>query len=71
MKDDFFEKTRCERCRNNLDCRIQSWFTEEVICMQCSSKEDEIKEQLKKLGFDDHEGCGYIPNIAAKMKKTN
>ena len=63
MKDNFLNKTHCDRCKNILKVRIMSWFTEETICMECSEKESDIKNKLKKQGKDarGYEGCGYIP----------
>lgn len=65
MKDRLFDATHCERCRMDLtkSARITSWFTEETLCMACSSKEDIIKRKLRNSGRGDMEGCGYIPTI--------
>jgi len=59
----FFDQKNCDRCGNELTARITSWFTTDTICMDCSAKEDEIKEKLKAKGKNpsDYEGCGYIP----------
>ena len=63
MEDDFFSKTKCDRCGEELSVRIMSWFTEETICMTCSEAEKVIKKQLRDLGIKGAmEGCGYIPN---------
>ena len=63
--DRFFEKTHCDRCGEKLVGRILSWFTDATICLDCSGKEDEIKERLRQQGKnpDDYEGCGYIPQV--------
>ena len=62
--DDFFSKPNCDRCGQHLYSRIQSWFTDETICMDCSNKEREIRNTLKANGDDkDYEGCGYVPSI--------
>ena len=38
--DDFFKKTRCDRCGGSLDGgRIMSMYNEDVICMACKEKE--------------------------------
>ena len=38
--DDFFKKTRCDRCHGSLDRgRIMSMFNEQTICMACCKKE--------------------------------
>jgi len=63
MSDQFFEVTKCERCRNDLKIRIMSWFNKQTICMICSDKETIIKRRLRELGQRDHEGCGFIPTI--------
>lgn len=63
MKDRLFNATNCERCGADLrsTSRMTSWFTEETICLTCSSKEDQTKQRLHKEGLDDMEGCGFIP----------
>ena len=62
MKDEFFDKSKCDRCGKQLKGFTMSWFTDEVICLDCSSKEQEIKKQLPD-GGKNYEGCGYIPKI--------
>jgi hypothetical protein len=42
-----------------------SFFTTETICLDCSLKEDELKQNLPD-GGKSYEGCGYIPNINEK-----
>ncbi|MFW6008041.1 MAG: hypothetical protein ACOCP8_02140 [archaeon] len=63
--DEFFNKKYCDRCGGKLKGRIMSWFKKETICMDCSKKEDKIKEKLKEKGENpaDYEGCGYIPEV--------
>ena len=61
--DDFFKKEKCDRCGKKLDTRIQSWFTEEVICMDCSDVETDIKRRAISSGNGDMEGCGYVPEF--------
>lgn len=40
MMDDFFRKTRCDRCRGQLvDGRTMSRFNEDTICMECAEAE--------------------------------
>lgn len=63
MSDEFFHKKNCDRCGNLLKARIMSWFTEEALCMDCSQKENEIKQKLRDAGRPDHEGCGFIPKV--------
>jgi hypothetical protein len=64
-QDQFFSQRRCDRCKGDLQTRIMSWFTDETICGNCSSKEDEIKKKLRAKGDDPakYEGCGYIPQV--------
>ena len=65
MNDPFFDKTNCDRCGGNLQCRTMSWFNNDTICMNCSDKEAEIKKALKDQGKDPRsfEGCGHLPNV--------
>ncbi|MGA2296061.1 MAG: gamma-glutamylcyclotransferase [FCB group bacterium] len=65
MEDKFFTQSQCDRCGNNLYARIMSFFTTETICLDCSLKEDELKQNLPD-GGKSYEGCGYIPNINEK-----
>ncbi len=60
---DMMSKKMCDRCGAPLPIRIMSWFTEDIICMDCSSQEDEIKDKLRKAGKSSMEGCGYVPKI--------
>ena len=39
IMDDFFKKKTCDRCGAPLTVRIMSMFNEDVICMDCKSKE--------------------------------
>jgi len=61
----FFNKTKCDRCSGQLTARIMSWFNEDTICLECSSKEDVIKQKLRENGKkpSDYEGCGFIPKV--------
>jgi len=64
VTDPFFTQTYCDRCSNDLRVRTMSWFTTETICMECSAKEDVIKQKLRERGIEDAmEGCGYVPKI--------
>ena len=68
--DRFFTDENCDRCKNSLESgRTMSWFTEEAICMDCSSKERELRGTLPKNGFD-YEGCGYIPEGLSASKTS-
>ncbi len=62
MEDKFFEKENCDRCGNSLKIRIMSWFTDDVICPNCSEKESVVRRHLPD-GGRDFEGCGYLPKI--------
>jgi len=61
----FFDVESCQRCGRPLDARIMSWFNDQAICMDCSAKEDELKQKMRQRGMnpDDYEGCGYIPSV--------
>lgn len=60
----FFNATKCDRCGGKIAVRTTSWFTEETICMECSQKEQVIKDKLRKMGERDaREGCGYVPDL--------
>ncbi len=63
--DTFFSKANCDRCSNKLVSRKLSWFTEDVICMDCSIREGHLKKALYARGEDINalEGCGYIPQV--------
>ena len=66
MRNDiFFIQKTCSRCSNPLTARIMSWFNDDTICMDCSAKEDVIKNALVDAGKKpkNYEGCGYIPNV--------
>jgi hypothetical protein len=45
--------------------RRQSWFNDDVLCIDCSKKEDDIKKKLTQQGKNtrDFEGCGFIPSV--------
>ena len=69
MEDEFFNKKNCDRCGNKLFARTMSWFTDETICMDCSKKEDALKQQLPD-GGKSFEGCGYFPSITDEGIRT-
>ncbi|MBX3045202.1 MAG: hypothetical protein KIT33_10310 [Candidatus Kapabacteria bacterium] len=68
MKDEFFSKVNCDRCGSELKTRTMSWFTDETICMDCSSSEDNLKKCLPDNG-KGYEGCGYLPTINNEVKQ--
>ena len=52
--DDFFKKTRCDRCGGSLDGgRIMSMFNEDVICMACKEKEQKRADYRKAVEADN------------------
>ena len=65
--DVFFTKTHCDRCKKPFphNARTLSWFNEEAICLDCSSKETDLKAEMSTIGVnpDKYEGCGYVPRI--------
>jgi hypothetical protein len=65
--DDFFTKTNCDRCGEKLSSRIQSWFTNDVICLSCHHEEEGIKRRATNSGLGDLEGCGYVPDIKKEV----
>lgn len=63
---DFLSVENCQRCGASLKgkARTMSWFTTETICMDCSAKEDKIKQKLREKGIENAmEGCGYVPTV--------
>ena len=74
MSDTFFTQNRCDRCFSELvGGRTCSWFTTETICMKCSDKENEIKNEMRKLGRNPtkYEGCGYIPVVKRRQNERD
>lgn len=63
MTDTFFIQKHCDRCPNDLKTRTLSWFNDDTICMECSSKEDELKNLIVEQGkrTSAFEGIGHIP----------
>lgn len=60
---DLFLHDRCDRCDLPTSARIMSYFTEEIICMQCLGAERELIHALKRQGVDTVSlaSCGYLP----------
>jgi len=51
--DDFFKKTRCDRCGGSLDGgRICSMFNQQTICMGCSERERADPDYSKAVEAD-------------------
>ncbi len=56
--------SECDRCKADLSVgKIMSWFTHDVVCMDCSEVEDFIKKNLRDNKFNDHEDIGWVPNV--------
>ncbi len=50
MKDEFFTKTRCDKCGGSLEHgRIMSRFNTDVLCMKCSEAEKKDPEYQKAV----------------------
>lgn len=64
----FNTKTRCDRCGGPLGSYMKSFFTDEILCRQCSEYEDSFKLEMRKRGLNprDYAGCGYMPDIASR-----
>ena len=53
--DDFFKKTKCDRCGGPLTVRIMSMFNEDVICMDCKEKERKRPDYREAVEADHAE----------------
>ncbi len=54
--DDFFKKTKCDRCHKPLaGCRIMSIYNPQVICMACKEKEQQRADYRKAVEADHAE----------------
>lgn len=63
-QDSFFTISSCQRCGCKLSGgRIQSWFTEQTLCMGCHQDEKKLRSSLPD-GGRNLEGCGYMPVVA-------
>jgi len=65
-KSVYFIQPYCDRCDEDLsDGRTMSFFSDETICLECSRKEEEIREKIRQeLGQDadlEYRGCGFLP----------
>jgi hypothetical protein len=65
MRDPFFDKTHCDKCGKELVSRKLCWFTDDVMCGDCSIAQGQYRIEMRKAGMDDLEleACGYIPVI--------
>lgn len=68
---EIFKKTNCDRCNAKLEARIQSWFNNEVICMDCSSVEDDLKQKLTDKHGTSYEGCGFPLDQVKKLAEES
>ena len=67
--DDFFRKTRCDRCGASLaKGRIMSMFDTSCICIDCKRKEEKLPEynaavksvrEAESQGERNFKGIGY------------
>ncbi len=50
--------THCDRCQGPLSAtnRISSWYGDDVICSQCSSKEREVRTKIMMATGKDEAG---------------
>jgi len=66
MTDRFFTTRNCDRCNTSLEgkARKMSWFTEDCLCPDCITKEEQLRNELENKGINvaNLEGCGYIPS---------
>ena len=54
--DDFFTKTKCDRCHGDFNgCRTMSMFNTQVICMACKEKEQQRADYRKAVEADHAE----------------
>lgn len=61
--EDLFLHPHCARCRQPMTARAHSYFTDEVICMECGRREADVIDRLQAAGADPREleHCGYVP----------
>jgi hypothetical protein len=54
----------CDRCESPLPktVRIQSWFTNDILCGACVEYEDKLRSVLREKGITDKESkdCGPV-----------
>jgi len=63
------ENKPCNRCGKESISSIMSWFTNELICGNCSRTESEIRLRLPNRGIE-FEGCGFVPDIEIPESET-
>ncbi len=64
---DFTRKENCERCCEPIGkVTRMSWYTTEMLCMNCTDAEDAFRRNLtnKHIALEHHslEGCGFVPD---------
>ena len=56
MADEFFKKTKCDRCGKDLsDGRIMSMYNEDALCMECKRKETQRPDYRDAVEADHAE----------------
>lgn len=65
----FFIQKYCDRCHRELgEKRVLSFFTREALCMNCSTKEDEVRRNIREQDGEPmadlkYQGIGVIPAV--------
>lgn len=68
--DQFFKKTKCDRCGKSLTTRIMSMFNTDCLCPECKKAETLLPEYAEAVkaaseaiqnGNTDFEGIGWPP----------
>jgi hypothetical protein len=56
---------RCDRCFQIMSARIMSFFTEDLICMECLRQEGRLLAALRERRVDVSTlaDCGYLPEV--------
>lgn len=49
---EFHRKDKCDRCNQPMTAQIMSFFTEEMICMNCLQRERELIQSLRQRGLN-------------------
>jgi len=69
---DFFDKTRCDRCRKPLLASTMSIFNTQTICMDCADKEEahpdykkaqQAEREALQRGDRNFRGIGLPPDL--------
>ena len=65
----FFIQKNCDRCGASLEAgRAMSFFTRETLCLECSKKEDEIRQKIRERDGDPnadlkYQNIGVVPKV--------